>query len=280
MSSMDDNRTVYGMKALGASRAGSALRLPGREPFPRVDDHLVRPEVTRDEILGGRRVVASPAKQPHASQHGRLDYLLQAHMAPGYDEACDLLTRHDRDSDFASDACVFKQGIDPETGTRHLEEIAFEVVAEQDERDVREKAQRMHQRGVRRIFAVWVKGQRVCEWTSERQAWRQLAAGTAIADPCLVRPLAVSALLDAAEADNAVAEALYAKGNPVIRKLQDEGRAEGVAESILKILADRSVAVSPAERQEILRCRDRERLDRWLLRATRASSVTEILVPA
>jgi putative restriction endonuclease len=276
MSSMDDYRSAYGLKALGASGSSPALRLPGREPFPRVDDHLVLPEVTRDEIIGGRRVVASPAKQPHATQHGRLDYLLQAHMAPGYDEACDLLTRHDEDSDFASDACVFKEGVDPNTGARHLEEIAFEVVSEQNERDVTAKAQRMHHRGVRRIFTVWVKAQRVCEWMPERLAWRQLSAGTAIEDPCLVRPLAVAALLDAAQADNAVAEALNAKGNPVIRRLQAEGRAQGVAESILKILAVRGIAVDSAERQEILRCRDRERLDRWLLRATQAASVTEV----
>src|SRR6185369_1353300 len=132
MSSMDDNRSAYGFKALGASGSSPALRLPGREPFPRVDDHLVRPEVTRDEIIGGRRLVASPAKYPHASQHGRLDYLLQAHAAPGYGEACDLLTRHDQESDFASDACVAKEGVDPNTGARFLEEIAFEVVSEQN----------------------------------------------------------------------------------------------------------------------------------------------------
>jgi hypothetical protein len=79
-------------------------------PFPRVDDHLVLPEVTRDEIIGGRRVVASPAHLPHATQHTRLDYVLEAHVAPGYQAATDLLTRHDEESDFATDACVLKEG--------------------------------------------------------------------------------------------------------------------------------------------------------------------------
>ncbi|MEA2694017.1 MAG: hypothetical protein QOJ16_3404 [Acidobacteriota bacterium] len=221
-------------------------------------------------------MVASPAKRPHATQHSRLDYVLEAHVAPGYEAATDLLTRFSVDSDFATDACISREGIDPATGERYLEEFAFEVVSKQNEQHVTTKAQRMHQRGVRRIFTIWVKGQRVCEWSPESRGWRRLEAGAQIEDPCLVRPLPVSALLDAAEADDAVAEALNAKDNPVIQRLKAEGRAEAVAESILKILAARGVAVGAAERQEILRCRDRERLDRWLLRATQASSVAEV----
>jgi hypothetical protein len=225
-------------------------------------------------------VVASPAKRPHATQHSRLDYVLEAHVAPGYEAATDLLTRFSVDSDFATDACISREGIDPATGERYLEEFAFEVVSKQNEQHVTTKAQRMHQRGVRRIFTIWVKGQRVCEWSPESRGWRRLEAGAQIEDPCLVRPLPVSALLNAAQADDAVAEALNAKDNRVIRKLKAEGRAEGraeaVAESILKILAARGVAVSAAERQEILRCRDLDRLDRWLLRATHASSSVEV----
>jgi hypothetical protein len=277
---MDENRTAHRLQALGAPGSSSALRLPGRERFPALDDHLVQPEVTRDEIIGGRRVVASPAKLPHATRHQQLDYVLRAHIVPGFNGAADLLTRYDEESDFASDSCVFKDGMDPATGRAHLEEIAFEVVSEQNEGLVTEKALRMHRRGVRRIFAIWIKGQRVCEWSPESQSWRRLAAGAEIEDPCLVKPLAVSALLDAALADNAVAEALVAKGNPVIQRVKaegkTEGRAEGVAESILRVLSARGVAVSPGERREILSCRDLERLDRWLVRATQVSSAAEV----
>jgi len=273
---MDENRPTYGFKALGRSGSSSALRLPGRDPFPGVDDHLVQPEVTRDEIIGGRRVVASLAKGPHATQHTRLDYVLNAHVASGYEAATDLLTRHDTESDFASDTCIFKVGVDPATGSRHLEEIAFEVVSEQNEGDVTEKALRMHRRGVRRIFAVWVKTQRVGEWSPESQGWRRLDASRQIEDPCLVRPLVVSALLDAALADNAVAEALVVKGNPVIQRVKAEGKAEGIAESILGLLAARGVAVSLAQRQEMLGCRDLDRLNRWLLRAAQAASTAEV----
>ena len=89
---MDDNRTLYSLKAPGSPGSGSALRLPGRGSFPGIDDHLVQPEVTRDEIVGGRRIVASPAKLAQAIQHSRLNYVLQAHIAPGYVAAVHLLT--------------------------------------------------------------------------------------------------------------------------------------------------------------------------------------------
>jgi hypothetical protein len=131
------------------------MRLPGRTSFPKVDDHLVQPEVTRDEMIGGRRVVAMPAKEPHADQHSDLDYVLRAHAAPGYRSSSDLLTRHDVDSDFASDACLRKEGIDPETGTRYLEEIAFEVVSEQNEQVVAEKAPRGSQAEVDELERRW-----------------------------------------------------------------------------------------------------------------------------
>jgi len=282
--SMDERRAGYSLKAPGSPGSGSSLRLPGRDPFPAVDDHLVEPEVTRDEIIGGRRVVASPAEYPHATQHTELDYLIRAHVAPGYRVAADLITRYDDESDFASDVCVAKSGLDPMTGRRYLEEIAFEVVSGHNQRNITEKAERMHHRGVRRIFTVWMKNQKVCEWSPEIREWRPLEAGAQIEDPCLVVPLNLAALVDAAAADNAVAEALVAKGNPVIQrreavaeaKGEARGQAEGWAEAILRVLEARGVAVSTAQREEILRCHDLDRLDRWLRRAALASSAEEI----
>src|SRR3982751_6013613 len=219
MPAMDENRRGYDLKAPGRSDGRAPRHLPGRGgPFPRVDDHLVEPEVTRDEIIGGHLVVASPANAPHAKQHTRLDYVLLAHVASGYTAATDLLTRHDIESDFATDTCVFKEGVDPATGARYLEEIAFEVVSEQNEGVVTEKARQMRRRGVRRIFAVWVKTHRVCEWSPESESWLLLAADARIEDPCLVTPLQVAALLDAAKADSAVIEALAAKDSPAIRE--------------------------------------------------------------
>jgi Putative restriction endonuclease len=275
MSKMDEKRPAYSLKAPGNS--GSSLRLPGRGPFPRVDDHLVVPELTRDEIIGGRRVVVSPANPPHANQHTELAFVLRAHVAPGYQAPADLLTRHDEESDFATDVCIYKDGVDPETGTRYLEEIAFEVVSEQNERLATEKAQRMQRRGVRRIFAIWVKGRReVCEWSPETQSWHPLEAGSRIEDPCLVMPVDVAALLDAAAAENAVVQALSAKDNPAIRERVVAAAARSRAESILMVMEARGIAISPAQREEILGCSDLAQLDRWLSRAAVASSADKI----
>ena len=254
------------------------MRLPGRGSFPEVDDHLVEPEVTRDEIINGRRVVAMPAQPPHADKQVDLDYVLRAHVAPGYRASADLLTRHAVDSDFASDACVYKEGVDPETGGRHLEEIAFEVISTQTEKNAKEKAVVMHRRGVRRIFGIWVKGRRkVCEWSPETRSWRPLDAASRIEDPCLGASLPVAALLDAAVVHRAVVEALVAQGNPEIQALEAEAQARGEAEAVLKVLEARGAAVSEAQRQEILACRDLDRLDRWLRRAALAASAEEVL---
>lgn len=281
MSVMDEKRAAFRLAAPAASGSTSALRLPGRGAFPDVDDHLVKPEVTRDEIINGRRVVAMPAEQPHADKHVDLAYVLRAHVAPGYRASADLITRHAVDSDFATDACVYKEGSDPETGKRYLEEIAFEVISTQNEKVATEKAAVMHRRGVRRIFGIWVKSRRrVCEWSAESRSWRPLDADSRIEDPCLVAPLPVAALLDAAVVHQAVVEALVAQGNPEIRQREvaakATGRAEGMAEAILKVLEARGIAVNLAQRQEILRCQDFDRLDRWLQRAALASSADEV----
>ena len=273
---MEDHRRAYDLKAPGAS--GSSQRLPGWHSFPPLDEHLVEPEVTRDEIIGGRKVVAQPAQEPHATRQFSLSYVLAPHLAPGYTGAADLITRVDIDSNFATDACVYKSGVDPQTGTRYLEELAFEVVSEQNEGVVTEKALRMHRRGVRRIFAIFVKGEpRVCEWAAETRSWRLLDPSSHIEDPCLKVPLKVAALLDAAAANQAVIEALAAQGEATLRKREAEGEARGKAKTILQVLEARSIAVSPSQREEILRCDDLDRLDRWARRAALAPSAAEVL---
>ncbi|HYO15571.1 MAG TPA: hypothetical protein VE685_20435 [Thermoanaerobaculia bacterium] len=234
--------------------------------------------MTRDEIIGGRRVVAQPAQEPHATRQFSLSYVLAPHLAPGYTGAADLITRVDIDSNFATDACVYKSGVDPQTGTRYLEELAFEVVSEQNAGVVTEKALRMHRRGVRRIFAIFVKGEpRVCEWSADTQSWRLLAPSSHIEDPCLKVPLKVAALLDAAAANQAVIEALDAQGEATLRKREAEGEARGKSKTILQFLEARGLAVSPSQREEILRCDDLDRLDRWAHRAALSSSAAEVL---
>jgi hypothetical protein len=87
----------------------------------------------------------------------------------------------------------------------------------------------------------------------------------------------VAALLDATVADNAVAEALAIKGIPAFQSRVAEAEARGHAEALLQVLEARGIAVSAAQRDEILRCQDLERLGFWLRRAMQASSADEIL---
>lgn len=211
------------------SGSSSALRLPGESEstaWPRVDDHLVTPE-TREELVRGRKMVAVPANPPHGKQHFALDYVLGAHISDGYQGATELLTRVGPDSNFATDTCIFRKGIDPSTGARWLEELAFEIVAEQSMRDITERAEDLSARGVRRLIAIFVKKGEVCEWLPSKGQWRVLGLDSELTDPTLRRPLKVRALLDAAEADNAVVEALKAKGNPRLAELEAASRREG-----------------------------------------------------
>jgi hypothetical protein len=58
---------------------------------------------------------------------------------------------------------------------------------------------------------------------------------------------------------------------------RDEGRAEGTAHAVLTVLRTRGVAVPKAARQRILTQKDPKRLERWLKRASVATSVAEVI---
>src|SRR3954462_14319240 len=241
MSTMDEKRSGMSLKAPEAS--GDPMHLPGRGSSPEVDDHLVVPEITRDEIIAGRRVVAFPAEAPHGDKRVDLETLLRSHVAPGYVVSADLITRFAVDSDFASDICVRREGVAPATSRRYLEGVAFEVVSTQTERNAAEKAQVMHRSGVRRIFGVWVEGRRrVCEWSAQSKGWSPLEEGSQIEDQCLGAPLPVKALLDAALVPRAVVQALEAQGDPAIQELKvaakAEGRTQGIAEGRAQGIAE------------------------------------------
>jgi hypothetical protein len=261
--------------------SGGAMRLPGAsEGWPPLDDHLVEPEVSRDEVVRGRWIKALPANPAHADRHTDLDYVIRGSVAEGYVCSTDLLTRSAVDSDFATDVSVRKAGVDPETGERYLEEVAFEVVNEQRLKDMTERAKILTQRGVRRIFAIFAKKGEVAEWSPSWSRWKRLDPEAKIEDPCFEVTIPVKALLDAAEADNAVLEGLAAKGNPALRAREEKGRKEGQvqaqAKALLTVLAARGVPVSDAERERILACRQPAVLERWITRAAVAEAAADL----
>ncbi len=183
--------------------------------LPPVDQHIVTPETTRDQVIRGRHVIAMPSLPEHGDPHFSLDYLLGAHVKEGYVGSTDLLTRVAERSNFASDTCVRKKGVDPKTGERYLEELAFEVVNEQSNRDINEQAEDMTARGVRRVVAVFVKKRKVCEWSTATSSWQELDLDGTFTDPTLARPIRVRDFLYSDETDNAVVHALVDKGNRV-----------------------------------------------------------------
>jgi hypothetical protein len=233
---------------------------PNRPKLPGVDDHLVVPETSRDELVRGRHVMAMPALPPHADRHCEVDYVIRAHAAEGYVTSSDLLTRVGPNSNFATDTSVRRAGIDPATGERYLEELAFEVVSEQSNRDIRERAEDLTNRGVRRLIAIFVKPGEVREWSRERNDWITLALDGVLDDPTLARPVVIRGLLDAATADDEVIDALDAKGNRRLGRIKTEmleqgleqglerGRKEGAIETTCKLL---DIPFGPSERAEL-----------------------------
>jgi hypothetical protein len=267
-----------------ASGSGAALKFPGASAFPPIDEHLVQPE-TREEMVRGERILAQPALAPHGDRHFELDYVLRAHVRPGFVGSTDLLSRLSRGSDFATDSCVRKQGNDPATGQRYLEEIAFEVVHEQTLKKITERAEELSQRGVRRVLAIFVKKGEVKEWAPEAGVWSALDPAGFLSDPCLSRPLAVRALLDAAAADDEVARALEAKNNPAIAAMKAESEKRGerrgekraAAAAVLAVLASRGLEVPSRVRTAIEASTDLAELRRFLQRAITAASADEVV---
>jgi hypothetical protein len=95
----------------------------------------------------------------------------------------------------------------PDTGTRYLEELAFEVVSTQSKRDVTIRAEDLTARGVRRLLAIFVKQAEIREWSPSKNDWVTLPLDGKLEDPTLARPVEIKALLDAAAADDAVVDA-------------------------------------------------------------------------
>ncbi len=247
--------TVY----FAPSGSGSgAVQFPGMQPpasQPRLDEHLVQGE-TREEMLRGERIYAAPAREPHAERHFELDYVIRAHVQDGYIGASDMLTRAGPGSEFATDTAVRKRGIDPETGTRYLEELAFEVVSTQTMREMTMRAEDLSNRGVRRLLAIVVARNEVCEWSVAEHRFVTLSLDDNLVDPTLARPIPIRALLDAALADDAVVDALDIKGNRRLRALMtreherglEQGINEGLVEGIESICRILGVELSPERR--------------------------------
>lgn len=260
-----------------------SLAHTSERPLPAVDERLVAPE-SRYEIEDGRIRYVAPSDEPHGTQHSKLSALLEAHVAEDFEAASDMLTRTSEKDDIAPDASVFPSERDPTTGGRQLEQLAFEIANTESSSHAGKKARKLLGRGVRRVFLIDVERRRAAEWALDLDGWRWLDLGASIEDPTLAAPLPVSALVNAAKVDDALALALLRKRNPVIEQALarrhdegvDEGRAEGKAEALLAILGARRLALTPADVARIRAERSEARLNRWLERAATCHQLSDL----
>jgi Uma2 family endonuclease len=256
----------------------------GRAALPPVDEPLLAPDVPY-EVFDGVLVHVPAAHEPHANRHNKVGSLLESHAGAEFQVATDMLTRTSETSDFAPDVSVYPQAPDPHTGGRQLEELAFEVCASESLSHAAGKAQKFTERGVRRVFAIDVKRQRVLEWSCEQTRWQPLDRDSAIDDPALAAPLRVGALLEVAKIDDEMARALLIKGNEVLEAAMEDaraagilhGKAEGKAEGIITLLVACGVPLDATARERILAEQDLARLDRWIVRAASCGSISELL---
>jgi len=248
--------------------------------LPPVDEHVVEPG-TRYEMLDGELVYVPPAHEPHGTAHSKLAALVEAHAGPEFVVACEMLTRTSKIDNFAPDVSVFPRARDPRTGGRLLEHLAFEVVSTQSLGHAGRKAAKLVGRGVRRVFAIHIARGRALEWSRDSGAWQVLDASGWLEDPALAAPLPIKTMLDAARSDDAVAQALLFKRNPVlvaaIAEAVQQAVAEGLAEALLDALAARRITVTRAARARILDESDPDQLRRWIARAAICSDLDEVL---
>jgi hypothetical protein len=260
------------------------------EELPGLDERLVAPD-TRYEILDGELVYVPPADRRYGTRHAKVVTLVVAHVADGFEVACDMLTRVSKASDIAQDVSVYPCAPDPVTGGRQLEQVSFELVNRGSISHAGRKAAQLKRRGVRRVFAIDVEGSRALEWSSTAAAWLPVDPGAVLEDPVFAVALPVAALLENARTHKAVARALLAKHNPIVEATRADARAKGAREAqarleegalqgriaaLLVVLEGSAIALRPEDRARIAAERDPARLDRWLARAASCTSVAEL----
>ncbi len=234
----------------------------------------------------------------HADPQLRLGTLVDVCLQRGYVASTELLTRVETESDFATDVCVRKEGVDPETDSRYLEEISFEVANTQTREQLEEvRVPKLLHCGVRRIFAVLVPEDEVLEWSVEDGGWKGWARGEEIRDRVFIQPLEVNAILDAAAVDQLVSKAQLTKKEPhlmgVIKEREAkaqargetrgradglaEGEAKGYSEAILLAFESHDITLDAENRHTILECQDAALLKRLLTKALVATSASEVV---
>jgi hypothetical protein len=238
---------------------------------------------------------AGPGNALHGQPHGHVYFVLHTYVAAGYELDVAALAREPSGPALGSDIRVRRNGIDPRTGERFVEEMAFAIESQRPEAGevIATHVAALLARGVRRVFTLSGPGgdrttaeprahvderkgallderkrallderKRALlderkrsmparsagkqarrpgplrEWVPAQSAWRAYGDDAVIVDASLCEPVPVRALLDAVEADRAVARALIDRRVDVIEDYgskrffagKDEGYRSGSSE--------------------------------------------------
>ena len=239
-----------------------------------VDERLVRPEAN-EEMRDGVLYQKAPSNDPHAKAHAHVTSVVSAVVRDEYTTAVDMLTRTSKTSDFAPDVSVVARA---RTADNQLPmtEIAFEIADSQTRGDARWKAEKLAQRGCRRVFLLDVERSVLCEYDHAQQDWQELASDALIEDPVFATSLTASDLVKQLLRDELLVDTLRAKRSPALaalessaqRKGKTEGKAEGTLQQAKRALYRvLTLRFNVTHHDAVELCTDVETLEKWHDRA-------------
>jgi len=94
-----------------------------------------------------------------------------------------------------------------------------------------------------------------------------------------VKPLQLQRVLAGPLGSEVAKEIMMTHGEKLIERGRRRGEAKGRAQTLLRLLAQRGLAVSDAQRQHILGCLDLATLDRWADQVLTVSSTDALVAP-
>lgn len=149
----------------------------------------------------------------------------------------------------------------------------------QNEDQLQSKIQEFLSAGTRYIWVVRLVGPRRVEVYEAGQKVRLMTEDDHLLAPgVLQNPVPVAALFDKSVAlETTFRNLLNRKGYKDLGAVKAEGKAEGKAQSLLRVLEARGLRPSEAQRQQVLGCQDEAALDRLIDQAVHAATVEEAL---
>ncbi len=296
---MDPPSAPNGPKALvAAGRSSSAVSAPSHAPtdstkLPDLDDRLATPGAW-EEVRDGVVFKLAPADYPHAKAHSRVAAVVDAVVRKEYETAIDMLTRTSLVSDFAPDVSIFPRARDAQQH-RQMTEVAIEIADSQTRNDARWKAEKLIERGCRRVFLLDVDKSVLCEYDHTTDNWRELPPDALIEDRAFATPILASNLLDKIMNDALILNALRAKNSAALAEIllneaqRGEARGEARGQAHGKVLgtleqARRSLyrvlnkRFNITEEPRIEACTDVSVLEQWLDQAISAAKLEDVFV--